>query len=155
MSKPAATAFPETDFSKFMDMSKLMDATKAFGEFKMPTLNVEALVAVHRKNMEAITSANQVAIEGFQALARRQAELAKQSFEATTSMVQAVTSAQTPEEKVACQAEATKATMGRCLSSLKELTDVMTRNQYQAMELVSNRVCESMDELQGIIKSSR
>ena len=47
----------ETDFSKYMDVSKMM------GEFKMPSVNMEAIMACHRKNMEAFTAVNQAAFD--------------------------------------------------------------------------------------------
>jgi len=161
MSKPAANPFFETDFSKFMDMSKMMDmskkmdASKMFGDFKIPGLDVDALMAAHKKNVEAMTSANQLALESIQAFARRQAELARQSFEAATSMIQSIMAAQTPEEKMAKHTEGVKTSMERCVSSLKELTDMITRSQYQAIDAMSNRVCESLDELQGMVKNGR
>ena len=68
MSKPAANSFFETDFSKFMDVSKMM------GEFKMPNVNMEAIMACHRKNMEAFASVNQAAFETAQTIARKQAD---------------------------------------------------------------------------------
>ena len=46
MSKPAANPFFEADFSKFMDMSKMM------GEIKMTSVNMEAMMSCHRKNIE-------------------------------------------------------------------------------------------------------
>jgi hypothetical protein len=64
-------------------------------------------------------------------------------------------SSQTPEEKVACQTETAKAVMGRCMSNLKDMTDMMARNQCQAMEAIGNRVCESMDEIQCMMKNGR
>jgi len=165
MSKPAANPFFETDFSKYMDMSKLMDMSKMMdmtkmmdmsrimGDMKMPNVNMDAIMASHKKNIEAITSANQMAWDNIQAFIQRQAELARQGFELATNMVQSVMSAQTPEEKIARQAEATKLGMERCVASLKELTDMMTRSHYQTIDAVSNRVCESIDEMNAIMKN--
>jgi len=161
MSKPASNPFFETDFSKFMDMSKIMDVSKIMdmskmmGDFKLPELNMEAVMSSHRKNMEAVVSTNQMVLENVQAFIQRQAELTRQGFEMAMNMIQSVMQAPSPEEKVAKQAEATKAAMERCVSSLKELTDMMTRSQYQAMDAVSNRVCESIDEIQGMLKNGR
>ncbi len=167
MSKLPPNPFFETDFSKFMDMSKFMDVSKMMdfanmpkmmdmskfmGECKMPNVDVEAMMATQRKNLEAIASANQKAFEGMQSFMQRQAELARQSFEATSSLVQAVMAAPTPEEKVAKQVEATKKAIETCVSNLKELSDALSQAQLQAVQAVSNRVCESMDEMQGILK---
>ena len=50
-----------------------MDVQKMMGEFKLPNVDVDAVVAAQKKNIEALTSANQLAVEGMQAIARRQA----------------------------------------------------------------------------------
>ncbi len=170
MSKTPSNPFFETDFSKFMDLSKfmdvsklmdfsnmpcMMDVSKMMGEYKVPNFDVEALMAAQRKNIETMASANQKAFESMQAFMQRQAELARQSFEATSSLVQAVMAAPTPEEKIAKQVEATKQTIERCVSSLRELGEMLSQSQMQAVQTVSDRVCESMDEMQGLMKNVR
>lgn len=142
------------DASKMFDTSKLMDASKAFGEFKMPFANMESIAASQRKNVEALTAANQALFESIQSFARRQTELARQSFESASSTAQAVISAPTPQEKVAKQAEATKETLERSLANVKELTELMAKNQYQAIEMVSNCVSQSLSDLQNLVKVS-
>ena len=58
-----------------------MDVQKMMGEFKLPNVDVDAVVAAQKKNIEALTSANQLAVEGMQAIARRQAEIMRQTVE--------------------------------------------------------------------------
>jgi hypothetical protein len=45
------------------EMSKngLFDVTKVFGEFRLPGIDVDAVVAAHRKNVDALTQANKLA----------------------------------------------------------------------------------------------
>ena len=67
------------------DVQKLLssfDPTKIMGEvqnllqqYKLPGLDMEALAATQKKNIEALTTANRTAVEGLQALARRQTEV--------------------------------------------------------------------------------
>lgn len=174
MSNTPSNPFFDADFSKFMDLSKFMDVSKMMDmskmmDFsnmpnmmdmskmmdgcKMPNIDVDAMMATQRKNLEAIASANQKAFESMQSFMQRQAELARQSFEATSSLVQAVIAAPTPEEKVAKQVEATKQTIEGCVSSLKELSEILSQSHLQTVQAVSNRVCESMDEMQGLMKN--
>ena len=40
------------------------DVAKAFGDFRLPGIDVDAIVAAQRKNFEALTQANQFAVEG-------------------------------------------------------------------------------------------
>lgn len=149
MSKPIANPFFETDFSKFLDVSKYAS------EFKFPAFNYEALMAAQRRNIEAFTAVNQAAFESLQALGRRQADLIRQSVEEATTLVNAVIASQTPEEKVMRQAEASKIAVDKCLANVKDITETLTKCNYQAIETVSARLNESLEELRGIIKSSQ
>ena len=67
------------------DVRKLMtefDPNKLISEFqnmlkqyKLPGVDIEALVASQKKNVEAVISANRIAVEGMQTIAKRQAEV--------------------------------------------------------------------------------
>ncbi len=148
MSKPTSNPFFEADFSKMMDMSKMM------GEFKMPQFNFEAMMNAQRKNIEAMTAVNQAAFESIQAIARRQAELMRQTFEETTQTMNAVMSSSSPEEKVIRQAEASKLAVDKCMTNAREIADTLAKCNTQAMETVTTRLNEGMEELREIIKTS-
>ncbi len=66
---------PNNPFGDF-DFTKMMDPSKMMGDFKMSGVDMEKVVSSQRKNLEALTAANQLAIEGMQAIAKRQAEIA-------------------------------------------------------------------------------
>jgi len=149
MSKPANNPFFEADFSKFMDVSKFL------GDFKVPGFNYEALLSAQRKNIEAFTSVNQAAIESFQSIARRQAELLRQGLEESTSLLNAVMSSPTPEEKVIRQAEASKAAVDKYLANARDIGETISKYNYQAMETVSTRLNEGLEELRDIIKTNK
>jgi phasin family protein len=148
MSKPSANPFFETDFSKFMDFSKVM------GDFKVPSFNYEALMTAQRRNIEAMTAVNQAAFESWQALARRQADVVRQGVEEAASLMNAIMSCPTPEEKVIRQAEASKAAVDKCMANARDITETLTKCNTRAMETVSTRLNESIEELRGIIKST-
>jgi phasin family protein len=138
-----------------MDMTKIMDMSKMMGEFKMPGFNVDVLMSVQRKNIEAMTALNQAAFESMQSIAHRQAELARQTWEDTSNFVNAIMSAPTPEEKVVRQAEASKAAVEKCMANAREIGETVAKCNYQAMETVSNRLSESLEELRGMIKNTK
>ena len=74
-----------TEPQSFLDVTKLMkefDPSKIVAEFsnalkqyKLSAVDLDSLVASQKKNLEALTSANRVAFEGLQAVAKRQAEI--------------------------------------------------------------------------------
>ncbi|MFM7303668.1 MAG: phasin family protein, partial [Alphaproteobacteria bacterium] len=52
-----------------------MDITKKFAEFRMPAMpDMTELAKAQQKNLEAITAANKVALEGARAVAERHME---------------------------------------------------------------------------------
>jgi len=150
MSKPFTNPFFEADISKLFDFSKITG-----GEFRMPQFNMEAAATLQRKNMEAYTALNQAMFESFQALCRRQADVARQMMEETTQTVQAIVASPSPEEKVMKQAEASKMAMEKCLANMRDIAETISKCNTQALETVSTRMNEGMDELRGIIKTGR
>ncbi len=160
MSKPSSNPFFETDFtklmdvSKFMDMSKFADASKAFSDFKLASPNFEALMSAQRRNIEAFTALNQAAFESVQGLIRRQTELVREGMQEAASTVNAVLSSPSPEEKVIRQAEASKAAVDKCIANARDITETLTKCNYQALEAVSSRLNESLEELRGMIKQA-
>ncbi len=140
------------DMSKMMDMSKFSDFSKTMSECKLPNMDIESMMAAQRKGLEAIATNNQKAFENMQAYMRRQSDLARQSMEATSGLMQAVMAAPTAEEKVAKQVEATKTTIEGCVSSLKELSELLSQSHVETMQTVSSAVCEGIDNIKGMMK---
>jgi len=125
------------------------DISKVLGEYKVPGVDVEAMMAAQRKNIEAVTAANQLAIEGLQAVIRRQAEIVRASVEEASSYVNQVVAAGTPEEKAAKQAELVKAAFEKSLANARELAELVAKSNNEAAEVLSKRVSESLDELKS------
>ena len=129
-----------------------LDVNKLFGDFRVPSLDVEAVVASQRKNIEALTQANQLAVEGVQAVARRQVEIARQAIEEFSAMVQGFTQPGTPEERLAKQAELAKVALERGLSNARELTELVTKANTEAFNVINKRVTEGLDEIRDFAK---
>ncbi|MFC5355113.1 phasin family protein [Azospirillum himalayense] len=127
------------------------DLSKVLGEYKVPGLDVESILASQRKNIEAVTAANQLAIEGLQAVLRRQAEIVRSSVEEAGSYVNQVAAAGTPEEKAAKQAELVKVAFEKALSNIKELAELVAKSNTEAADVLSKRVSESLDEVKAAI----
>jgi hypothetical protein len=57
------------------------DFSKFFADMKLPALpDMEMFVAASRKNIETLSAANRVALEGAQAVARRHMEIVQSSM---------------------------------------------------------------------------
>ena len=128
-----------------------LDVTKYLAQFRVPVFDVDAMMAAHRKNVEAVTAANQCAFEGVSALMRRQGEIAREALENYSTAVKELMADGTVEEKAVRQAEFARNAYDRSVANVRELTDMVAKTNEEAFGLINNRVRESLDEVQGIV----
>lgn len=143
--------FASFDFSKMFDPSKMFDAQKMFGEFKLPGFDAEALAATQKKNLEAIAAANKKVFDGYQALAKRQAEIFQQGMDELSSMVKDTVSKGAKDANPAKQAELVKAATERALANLKELAEMAAKTNTETFEALNKRMNESLEELRSTL----
>ena len=145
---------PRTSTNPFTEMGLpgFMDFTKFAEQFKVPSVDAEALIDSQRKNIEAVTAANRVAFEGAQAVSRRQVEILRQLMEGSASAVQEFSAVGKPEDKLAKQAELLKQTYEQSLANIRELTELGAKSQSEAAELINQRISEGLDELMAAFK---
>jgi phasin family protein len=146
--------FGDFDFGKMFDMSKF-DMTKQMGEFKFAAVDMEGVVATQRKNIEALAKANQLAVESMQAIARRQSEIFRSMMEEASSAAREVMAAGSPEEKAAKQTEIVKEAFQRAVVNMRELAELVAKSQTDAMEVVQQRVADSLDEIKTVIAKKK
>ncbi len=128
-----------------------IDFTKIAADYKIPGLDVEALVGAQRRNIEAITAANQLAFEGLQAVGRRQAEILRQTLEETAAVLRDAVAQGTPEEKLAKQTDLAKQAFEKALANMKELADLLAKSNQDAAAVISARVTASIDEVKSLL----
>jgi phasin family protein len=128
-----------------------MDVTKVMGDFKVPQMDLEALMAYHRRNFETFAAFNQVAVEGLQAMARCQGEIARSSAESCGKAATDILAAGTPEEKATQQADFLKAGFTTAMANYQTLSETVTVATAKATDVIAKRVTESLDEVKGLV----
>src|SRR5579864_9468797 len=94
------------------------------GTFQNGSLDVEAIVASQRKNIEALAQVNQVAIGGAQKVLSRQIEIASQALGDCSTIFRELLQPNTaPQNWVVKQAELSKQTIEKGLENFRELTE--------------------------------
>jgi phasin family protein len=129
-----------------------MDVGKAFAGFNFPGLDIESLVAAQRKNLEAFTQANQLAVEGVQALARRQVEIARQAVDEASALLREWTQPGAPEERLAKNAEIAKQAFEKGVANARELAELVAKANSEAFNVIHKRVSEGFEELRDYAK---
>ena len=133
-----------------------MDFTKFFADMKLPALpDMETFVSASRKNLETLTAANRIALEGAQAVARRHMEIVQSSMAELTEAMQALAGTDAPQAKAAKQAELLKQGYQHAVAHMKELSDLMQQSNAEALSLINQRFAEAMDEVKALAEKAK
>jgi phasin family protein len=143
-------AFPPKSMADFGEFGKL------FADMKLPAMpDMEAFVSASRRNMETLTAANRVAVEGAQAVARRHMEIMQQNMAELSEAVRTMSSLEAPQAKAAKQAELLKLGYERAVANMKELGDLIQQSNAEAVKLLNTRFAEAMDEVKALADKSK
>ena len=129
----------------FMDVKQLLE------QFKLPGVDVNALMEARRKDVEALVTANRQAYEGMQLLAHRQAEMLKEAMAELQAATEDMMSGKSPGIGAAKQAELGKQTFEKALANMRELAEMATKSQSEAWEVVTRRFHENLEELKKLM----
>jgi phasin family protein len=125
------------------------DVTKMFASFPIRPFDVEAVWAAQRRNLEALTQANQLAVEGVHALAKRQIEMTQQALEDMSTMVREMAQPSSTEERIAKHTEYTKKMIDKGLTHGREIAALASKAGSEATEVLQKRTTESLDEMRA------
>jgi phasin family protein len=129
------------------------DFTKLMGDMRAPTVDMETVVAMQRKNIEALTQANQLALEGAQAVMRQQLEMTRRTMEEFQQMFSSLFQPNgSMEDRIAKQADFSKTALEKGLSNARELADLVTKANTEAFNVLSRRITETLEEIRDYAK---
>jgi phasin family protein len=130
-----------------------MDVLRMFADFRLPAMpDLEALAQAQRRNLEALSAANRVALEGAQMVARRHMEILQQAMSETTEALRSLAAAgESPQARAARQAELLKTAYERAVANLKEVADLIQKSNAEALAVLNRRFAEAMDEVKAMM----
>jgi len=128
-----------------------VDVTKILEQFKLPGIDLQAILEARRKDLEALAQANQIAYDSMQALARREAEILQQSM-AEWQGAMAGMAGKNPAEMAAKGTELASQAFGRALANMRELAEMATKSQAQTYEVLNRRFQENLEELRKLMQ---
>ncbi len=127
------------------------DMMRMMADFRIPGMpDMEALAAAQRRNLEALSQANRVALEGAQAVAGRHMEILQQSMSEMTDAMRQLTSQEAPQAKANRQAEMMKTAYEKAVGNMKELADLIQKSNSEALSVLNRRFTEAMDEVRSL-----
>jgi phasin family protein len=153
----STTTFFDPEFIKAPDFGQwqaefnryFADFGKLWANGKASNIDVNWLLAYQRKNIEALTTAHQRAVEGAQAVAKRQVELARAAAEDMSRATRELVAAGSVEDKLTKQTETAKDAFQAAVDSVNELAELIQKSQSQTFEVIRKRVVDNFDEVKA------
>ncbi len=136
---PFSNFFSDTEFTKLMQ------------QYQETPFDMKTIMEAQRKNVQAMTEAQQLAMEGMQAIAQRQSEIISQMVEDQSKMAQEMMGEGTPEEKISRNADLFKKTYERTIGNVRELADMLSKSNTQATDIINKRISDSMSEIKSAL----
>lgn len=155
---PASLPDPASAVSEFgrvaaeAQSKALAEMSRMFSQMKTPAMpDMTVLMAAHRRNMETLSAANRVALEGAQTVARRHMEIMQQTMSELTDTMRQIATPEAPQDKAAKQADLLKSSYERAVGNMRELSELIQRSNSEAVGLLNTRFMEAVDEVKTIL----
>lgn len=132
-----------------------MNNPYAFAEIFRNAFDYNQLFSTQRRNIEALSAANQAVVEGAQAITRRQAEVIRENVEQVLQASREMFSGGTPDLNVTKQADLAKNLFENNLSNIREITEMATKSSFEAFDVLNKRAAESIEEISSATTNAR
>src|SRR3954465_1372856 len=148
----AASASSFSSFAKLFqvpsfDKLPAFDAASFTQAFKLPSFDVNTVVDIQRRNVEAVTAANQTLVQGLQTVAQHQGETARQSVKQFQDLLSVKPAS--VNEVLVKQIDLTKTAYEKTVADARELGDILLYLGSEAGDILSRRVVASLDEVKA------
>jgi phasin family protein len=121
--------------------------------FKLPGFDLDGFVASRKQDIDAVREASSAAFAGAQTIVEKQAELLKTVLAETADALKSLPEgATTPAEFVHKQQELANEALSSALKSMREIAETARKSQSDILEIATNRVRSSVEEIRNLAK---
>ncbi len=127
------------------------DLRRMMGDWRLPAFDLQAMAQCQRRNFEAFSQANRVALEGTQEWMRRNLDLARETMEDMSAMLSELAKPSASiEDRFARQAEYSKKAFEKGMANFRDLAELMSKANSNAFGVLSKRMSEGLEEVREL-----
>ena len=134
--------------------NQTQDFFKSFSNFSMSNMDFNDLFNLARRNMEACSAANQVMMEGAQAINKRTAEVIQSNVEKCLSISREMMNSRSSEVNGKKSSEVAKDAFSSSVNSVREISEMISKSTFEAFDLINKRCAEAMEEAGKLSKKA-
>src|SRR3954470_17566920 len=132
------------------EAQSLLDMFAKFGrDLKVPSIDAEAILAHHRRNLEALEKATRAGAADATALFSRQREMLQDTLRDVTAVAQSYQAPGNPQDLVARQGEFGRKAFEAALKNAGEVAELASKSGTESVDILRARIKEAMEEIQS------
>ncbi|PBB69184.1 phasin family protein [Mesorhizobium sp. WSM4312] len=136
--------------AKLPQSDSFMDMFGRFGrDLKVPNVDVEAILAHHRKNLEALEKSARAGADGATSLLSRQREMLQDTLREIADMAQSYRAPGNPQDLMAKQTEFARKSFEAALKNVGEVAELARKSGTESIEILRARIKEVMEEIRA------
>jgi len=124
-----------------------------FQQYKLPGLDVSAIVDARRKDVEALAEANQVAFGGMQAIQGKQLEILRSALDNFQTVAKQL--ATSPAKPGVSPTDVVQNAFHLALADMQDIAQKTQQAQTQAYAIVAKRMEQAANELRASLEQPR
>ena len=131
------------------------DIVKLLEQYQLPGIDIAAIIEMRRKDIEALMTANRVALEGAQSAGQKQVELLRGTLDQLSSLIQQATASGSMTEKTTKTRELVQQVLQRALENMRELAETAYKSQSDTYAVLTKRIQENLDEARALLRPEK
>lgn len=144
-----------TNNNPFAEFFAQNDFSKIFENYKTMPFDIKDFLETQRRNVQALSEAQQITVENLQAIAQRQAEILSQIVEDNSNIARELMVEGTPEEKISKNADLFKNLYERSIKNMNDLSEMISASNQEAGKIISKRVSATMNEIKSSLEKTQ
>lgn len=130
------------------------DFSKSFNAFQGFPLDFSSLMETHRRNVQALSDVNRLAIESLQEIVQMQSAVVSKIVEDGSTLAREMAAEGTPEEKIALQADIARKSYEKTMDRAQQIAEAVGKSNKAASDIISRRVTASLNEIKTAAEKS-
>jgi phasin family protein len=136
----------KTIMDMFADMGK---------QFNLPKVDYDALLDIHRKNIEAVQKSATALTQSGQTLLTRQQEILADVMQQSRALIAEFKPTGSPQEIAAKQAEFARRTFDAVVKNTRDIAELVQKSGSEASAIIMGRVRESIAAARAAIENKK
>jgi phasin family protein len=132
-----------------------IDMLRGFGSnFGLPQVDLDKLLEMNRKNLEALGESAKVAAGGAQSLAQKQREVLEAGLREASALARSYQPMGNAEEILAKQREFVRKVFDIAVQNVKDTAELSRQSTSEAVKIIQERMKATLEEMRSSVKKS-